>query len=104
MEKREIWVYRIPARLGRHLINMVEDAKIVSVQAQREAIAIWVIVNPRMQGIRTEEKNPMRTFDVVMTGEEFDEREGMLFLGTCQFHEGSFILHVFELMVEEGGK
>ena len=99
MEKREIWVYRIPARPGRHLQKMVEDAEIVSVREQGEMIAIWAIVDPKMQGIITEGKNPIRTFEVVMTGEEFDEREGwakMRFLGTCQFHGGSFILHVFE--------
>lgn len=98
--KRVIYKYQIPAIPGRHKIKFATISDIVAVQPQGEFITLWATVRPDLLGIKTVGEELTKTFQVVMTGEEFEEVENgvRFYLGTCQFHGGSWVLHVFRII------
>ncbi len=70
---------------------MPKGARILSVQPQGKTLALWAIVDMSQPA---EE----RTFISEMTGIDFgvDDLSDTEFLGTVQFSNGAFVLHVFE--------
>ncbi len=82
---RRIFKYSLQ-RVYRQLIGMPRGAEILSVQAQFGEAVIWAAVNP-------EQEMGKRIIYSIPTGEE--PPDGM-FLGTIQFNDGAFVLHVFE--------
>lgn len=77
-------------------IAMPMLSEILSVQSQNGDICIWAQVDPTME-------KRIRTFRVVSTGHcwnagEYGSQPANTgnFLGTCQFYDGSLVLHVYE--------
>jgi hypothetical protein len=66
-------------------------ARVLSVQNQRGVLALWFEFEPG-QKRRTE-----RVFKVVETGERFDASVNSVYLGTVQFDEGNYVVHVYEV-------
>lgn len=99
-----VWRFPIPVRdIGsarmdseRVKIEMPRDALILSVQSQNGDICIWAQVDPKSE-------RHVRTFRVVGTGYRWwagpygqTPTNTGHFLGTCQFYDGSLVLHVYE--------
>jgi len=70
-------------------ITMKIGAKVLTVQAQREDVCIWALVNPA-------EGDEIRRFKVVGTGHRIEE-ECLEYIGTVQMFDGGLVLHVFEV-------
>ena len=78
------------AKTGRQTIKLPVDTEIVAVQGQHDLCTLWVKTsNPEIAFDRT--------FVCAFTGEELTDNPGRLtYLGTCQFHHGGTVVHVFE--------
>lgn len=70
-------------------VSMPKDARVLSVGNQHEQLAVWAVASPGSL-IET------RKFLVLCTGEPYEGTVAK-FLGTVQFDNGVFIVHVFEL-------
>lgn len=86
-ELKVIYKYQL-AVVSEQQIVMPLGAKILSVQAQRDTMCIWAMINPR------EEETQERTFFVEGTGQEFDLLPNMVFIGICQVSQ--FVWHIWE--------
>ena len=95
MEKEEIKhsVYKYPLEMvHEQTISMPKGSKILSVQRQNKIPCIWALVNPN------EEENEEKKILLIETGNIFNSPTDKLnFIGTLQFIDGSYILHVFEI-------
>lgn len=74
-------------------IELPIDAKILSIQTQREEPCLWALVE-------TENKNQVRVIEIIGTGNPIEEvtdstRE---FIATFQMRGGEVIFHAFELV------
>lgn len=81
-------------------VHMPEDAKILSLQVQREALCLWAEVEVNLDWIHV---RPLRdrSFRFVATGEAFDER-GLRYIGTVQMKcRDGLVFHVYEQGVPE---
>lgn len=65
---------------------MPVDARIVAVQPQGDLVTIWAEVSGNADYAD-------RHFVCLSTGESIPE--GCSYLGTCQFHSGATVVHVF---------
>ena len=73
-------------------IEMQENAKILSVQAQNEKPYMWALVDPPARLVK-------RKFRFAGTGHEITHDSGkLLFIGTFQMHGGSLVFHIFEIL------
>ncbi len=70
------------------VLEMPANAKILTVQAQREVGTLWVLCDK-------DKRKEQRTFSVVGTGHEF-EPVGE-YIGTFQQAGGTLVWHLFEL-------
>jgi uncharacterized phage-associated protein len=71
-------------------LDLPIGAKLLSVQAQNEAICIWALVNAAQT-----ETSPWEFF-VYGTGHPmYGEIDGAAFLGTVQLQRGTLVFHVF---------
>lgn len=92
---QQIWKHSIAIQLAAFGVTMEADmpvgAQIVHVREQgNDAIAIWFLVDADRAVLET------RSFTVYGTGHGpilFNER----YVGTAIFHDGSLVLHVFEV-------
>lgn len=69
-------------------IPMPDNATILSIQAQRDNICIWALVDVTAPFV-------MRKFDVFGTGFTIDDT-ARKYLGTVLVQNGDFVWHVFE--------
>jgi len=85
-----IYKYQIPgASTFAFAVAMPVNARILTVQAQHQAICIWAMVN-------TSAPMEWRYFNVFSTGWEIGDWSEGSYLATVQFLDGSYVLHVFE--------
>lgn len=88
----KIFKYEVPLNPQFGLI-LPRHAKILSFQAQSGRPQIWALVDP------DEEQKVTHEFRLVATGQPIEESEtDLVYIGTCQMHSGSFVLHLFEIV------
>lgn len=92
MEKEVIWKYEIEIN-DDYVIDIPANGEILHLGTQGEQIYIWVKVNPYNKGVK-------RHFKSVGTGHpvESDEESNLSYIGTVQLMNGSFVLHIFEII------
>jgi hypothetical protein len=86
-----IWKY-VLNKTGPTVYEMPAGARVVSVQAQYGELTLWALVNPEIS------QHQQRRFLSLMTGEPGPVTEESPSLGTVQFDQGRFVVHVFEAM------
>jgi len=98
-------IHKFVLKHGVNKIKMSREYRILNVQNQKGELVLWAIVDPN-------DPAPGECiFEVYMTGElltyqrfnnrfDWDEwdrgRENMKYVGTVQFDDGRFVLHVFQ--------
>lgn len=88
---KKIFKYTVPVG-NTVIVEMPEDAEILSVGNQREEIQAWAMVN---DSPNVDMKS--RKFRVFGTGHELpDDTSELLFLGTVLLFDGKLVFHVFE--------
>lgn len=84
-----IWKYHL-APSGETRIDMPEGARVLAVQNQQETLCLWAVVDPTA-------RKHTRSFHVELTGFDIGvEAERGAYLGTVQFNDGAYVVHVFE--------
>jgi hypothetical protein len=87
---KEIWKQLLPIQGVREL-QLPEDATLLHVDGQYEAVMLWVLVDP-------DAKREVRKFTVVFTGQtlpdDFDDHNDHV--GTVLLDDGNLVSHVFE--------
>ena len=89
MKLKKIFKYNLPLAFYSKDISLPRDGKILSVQIQKDQIALWVLTqNPELE--------VKRHFRIIATGLDFeyDYDENQVYLATLQ--HGNIVLHVFE--------
>ena len=86
-----IWKYEFDQDIN--TIRMPKNAKILSIQVQREIPCIWVMVDPDQPG-------EVRKFEIYGTGHHIEPINGFIrkFIGTFQLNNGLFVFHLFEII------
>lgn len=83
-----VWKFPIEITDGQ-LIEMPHGARVIAVQAQRDAVCLWAIVEP---GARREERHVI----VAGTGHQLPPNvEEYQYAGTFQLQGGLLVFHVF---------
>lgn len=74
-------------------LELPKNAKILSVQSQRNKPCLWVLLD-------TEAEKVKRNFRLAGTGHEIEKEiaSQLEFIGTFQLNEGGFIGHLFEIL------
>jgi len=91
MQKTAIWKFHL-AIINLQTIQMPKGARILSVQAQRNQVCLWAMVNP-------DPEIPSQTTEIEMHGTGHIFTEGNLkFIGTVLTENGNFVWHVFEVL------
>ena len=73
-------------------VDIPEDAKVLTVQTQHQKPCMWVLLDPN-------KPTNKRTFRLAGTGHPITEdSEILLYIGTFQLFNGSFIGHLFEIL------
>lgn len=85
---KRIYKYEL-AVSGQKEITMHKEAKILSIQNQREIPCIWVLVDDK-QNLES------RKFVTCLTGYPIDTIPTDKYIGTFQLDDGNFVGHVFE--------
>lgn len=93
MTQKLIFVERTAVKPGDWTLTLPKGARVLSVQNQRGRLALWFEFAPGEKGKTT------RAFRVVVTGERFELPDGSAFLGTVQFYDGDYIVHVYEVPI-----
>lgn len=70
------------------IIEMPENANILTVQMQNGKPHLWATINIKERLVK-------RKFKIIGTGQEFDEH-GLRYIGTFQLYAGDLIFHLFE--------
>jgi len=87
----EIWKYDIPVE-DMFMLDLPENAKILTVQTQHLKPVLWCLVDPKKQ-MKT------RCFRLAGTGHLITQEEGDLkYIGTFQIRDGALIFHLFEIV------
>ncbi len=75
---------------GDHIINLPSSASVFAVGVQNEKIVMWELheVDDKL--------SQLRTFRVVMTGEQFEVNTSLGIIGTVQLKNG-LVFHIFEV-------
>lgn len=71
-------------------VEMPMGAQILSTQIQHGQVTLWALVDPSAPMV-------LRSIYAAVTGENFTIRHGAAFIGTAQFMEGGFVVHLFDL-------
>jgi hypothetical protein len=86
---KKIFKYSFGTSSNLQTITMPEGAEILSVQIQRGAVCVWVVV-PNVEKALVE-----RHFAIFGTGQPINPDLKLCYVGT--FQEGDFVWHVFEI-------
>lgn len=84
----KIWKYTIQVAKNQ-LLEIPEGGRILDVQAQRDEICLWVLVDPYCSQVT-------REFSVYGTGHDVPNNELLEHVGTVQTAGGAFVWHIFE--------
>lgn len=88
-----VYKYRVPI-VDEFVLSLPKDAKILSVQEQREASAIWVLVDDDADTLPFEDRH----FRLAGTGHPIDIPGNVLhYVGTWQSLGGTLVWHLFEV-------
>lgn len=86
---KKIFKYKLNLE-ERQQVDLPKGAKILSVQAQRDEISLWALVDPN------EKEADSVGFAIVGTGNPINFNiQDAKFLETIQFEGGHFVFHVF---------
>lgn len=75
-------------------IELPIDAEILTVQAQKDEVCIWVKLDP-------DKPKVYRTFAVFGTGWNIVSNANLKYIGTVQFLNGDLVYHVFEWVMKK---
>lgn len=73
------------------VIQMPQDAQILTVQMQHEIPCLWARVDPL-------KPTTGRRIRVIGTGNPIDDTQPLHYIGTFQMHGGILVFHVFEVL------
>jgi hypothetical protein len=94
MRKIRVLKFDLPMD-GQVTIAMPHGATVLSAQSQGGRLRLWASTDP------SDAKTEDRDFYVAMTGEPINcVRVRPVFIGSVQFEEGAYVVHVFELVKE----
>lgn len=82
-----IFKYTLAGNTGKQSMPVPLGATFLSVQLQQHRTVMWFAVDPADAACG-------RTFQLIQTGDEVPD--GLEYLGTLQYHEGQYVLHLFE--------
>lgn len=87
--KKQIWKFEITSKYT--VIEMPNDAEILTVQTQNEKPCIWALVNPKNE-------TETRFFETYGTGHEIECDMGVKrkYINTFQLNGGVLVFHLFE--------
>lgn len=95
MAGRTVWVHRIPVNAltasFTSTLLLPAGSRLVHVREQRNDVALWFEVPD------PEARKEQRGFQLFGTGTG-PIRDGLEYVGTCQFADGSLVLHVYEVV------
>jgi hypothetical protein len=87
-------IYKYPFEIkDDFVIEMTEDAEILTVQTQKELPCIWVIVNNNPDLLQITHK-----FKLFGTGHPMPNNFKGNYVGTFQMYNGNLVYHLFELL------
>ena len=72
-------------------IRLPKNAKILSVQEQKNEVVLWAEVDP------SEKEKEVQSLQLLITGEPIEDHGEREFISTVQLDGGGFILHVFKI-------
>lgn len=96
------FVFEPRASVGEQHVELDQTAEILSIQKQRESIAMWVSEPSRGRFLPVAADAPAeitlrrRTFVVLLTGDGVPPRHEHR--ATVQFDNGAFVAHLFEIV------
>lgn len=83
-------IYKYPLQLmDRQTLSMPDGAKILSIQAQRDQVCLWAMVDENAQEIA-------RTIAIYGTGQPIPDEPGT-YMQTFQMAGGNLVFHAFEI-------
>jgi hypothetical protein len=89
----QIWKFGLPRVENQEfMLTIPEGSRILSVQNQKESLVLWAMVPDQPFSYESRKFYIATTCHLVPF--EFEVEE---FLGTVQFLEGSYVVHVFEI-------
>lgn len=93
-----IWKYEL-TQTTLNTLEMPVGAKVLTVQMQHNIPCVWALVKvgtPSLTGAAYC-KVERRTFEIVGTGQPFENADKATYIGTVQMLGGSLIWHIFEI-------
>lgn len=90
MSVKIIWKFDIIP--GKNIIQMPLGAEILAVKTQYNEPKLWALVDPRLS-------KEARCFEVYGTGHDITITPEHKYIDTFILHDGSFVFHVFELII-----
>lgn len=86
-------IYKYPVTPYPFVLELPQEARVLTVQVQGKEPKMWVIVDP-------EKQTELRAFIVIGTGHDIDEQleKNLSFIGTFQMKRGALIFHLFEII------
>ena len=94
-QEGDVIIWKYPIMLGTTIVEMPFGSKILSVQVQNDIPNIWILAES-WEAERKYRYEPRR-FEVLPTGLSFNNKTGMLYVGTFQLDNGNFVGHLFEI-------
>lgn len=83
-----IWKYALEVT-DEQAVEMPQHARLLSVQAQGDALCVWALVNPTAD-------REVRRFYVYGTGQPLPKAmQSQVYIGTAQQHGGALVWHLF---------
>ena len=89
---KTIWKFPLQVT-DEQFVEMPPGSEILCVQTQRETPTLWARVN------ESNRPNVFKTIIIVGTGHKVPEKANLLYVGTFQIMDGSFVGHVFEAKI-----
>lgn len=85
-----IWKYALNPPIGGNAIELImpKGARVLHVEAQRDAAVLWVLADPAAA-------KQVRTFNVYGTGFTVPSDAGE-YVGTAMLYKGDLVIHVFD--------
>ncbi len=84
----KIWKYKVDKKAD---IELPVGAEVLSADTQDGEVYLWILLDDNAP------RSVKRKFIVAMTGQEIAEHN-LHFIGTVLLLEGTFVLHVFEVL------
>lgn len=91
--QKEVWKFEIDldkAVRNHYTLLVPRNSLVISVNAQREKVCLWMLVDP------DEKEKETRKYIAAGTGKGFTYDSAMNFLGTVLLRGGLLVYHIFE--------